>query len=371
LIRKRWAGSKAWVGGFLLVAGVFITGGVAKSRARVSSDAAFDDKVAAYVREKYGIPSNVKLTLDHPFEPSNFPGFLTSTLISDDGKDSKKTKVFLTNDRHYLILGELFPVGSDPKREIAERLRAQYKIPETTTLTVGPFHKSPYPNLLATTVTAETGKTSQNQDFYVTTDNHTLVLGNVLNLGVDLRRTALKTIVTTNQPSQGPARAPVIIVEYADLECPMCGRLHQFFETELLPKYPDKVRIIFKEFPLTAIHDWSLTAAIANECVYQIKPEAFAPYRTLIFQNQATTNATNVRDLLLGYADQVGVDRVTLAGCLDAKASLPLVEAGLREGKALDIQSTPTCFLNGRTVVGFSSADAYYQAVDEALKKPK
>jgi protein-disulfide isomerase len=349
---------------------MIVTGGVAKSRARVSSDAAFDDKVAAYVREKYGIPPNVKLTVD-PFQSSNFRGFLTSTLTTDNGKDSNKTKVFLTDDRHYLIVGELYTIGSDPTREIVQHLREQFKLPQTTTLTVGPFRKSAFPNLLVTTVAAETAKGKQNQDFYVTTDTHTLVAGNVLNLGVDLRRTALKTIVTTNQPSQGPARAPVTIVEYADLECPMCGRLHEFLETELLPKYPDKVRIIFKEFPLTAIHDWSLTAAIANECVYQIKPEAFASYRTLIFQNQATTNTTNVRDLLLGYADQVGVDRVTLAGCLDAKASLPLVEAGLREGKLLEILRTPTCFMNGRTMAGFPSADAYYQAVDEALKEAK
>jgi protein-disulfide isomerase len=160
-------------------------------------------------------------------------------------------------------------------------------------------------------------------------------------------------------------------VEYADLECPSCGRLHEFLEKELLPKYGDKIRVIFKEFPLVQIHDWSLTAAIANECVYEIKPEAFAPYRSLIFRNQSITNAANVRDDLLGYADQVGVDRVRLAGCLDSKASLPRVDEGSREGKHLDIRSTPTCFINGRIFVGFTSAEAYYKAVDAALKAAK
>jgi protein-disulfide isomerase len=151
----------------------------------------------------------------------------------------------------------------------------------------------------------------------------------------------------------------------------MCGKLHEFLEKELLPKYGDKVRVIFKEFPLVQIHDWSLTAAIANECVYDIKPEAFAPYRSLIFQNQASTNAANLRDNLLGYADQVGVDRVKLAACLDSKASLPLVDAGANEGKRLGIQSTPTCFINGRMLLGYPSAEAYYKAVDAALKGAK
>jgi protein-disulfide isomerase len=119
------------------------------------------------------------------------------------------------------------------------------------------------------------------------------------------------------------------------------------------------------------MHDWSKTAAIANECVYQIKPEAYAPYRSLIFQNQFTINVANVRDALMGYADQVGVDRVTLAGCLDSKASLPRVEEATREGKRLDIQSTPTCFINGRMLVGFPSPEAYYKAVDAALEEAK
>jgi len=219
------------------------------------------------------------------------------------------------------------------------------------------------------TVVADNPKGKQTEEFYMTSDNRVLVLGKILNLGVDLRREALRTIDTANQPSQGSAHAAVTIVEYADLECPMCGKLHDFLEKDLLPKYGDKVRIIFKEFPLVQIHDWSLTAAIANECVYKLKPEAFALYRTLVFQNQSTINAANVRDNLLTYADQVGVDRSSLAGCLDSKASMPRIDEGTNEARQLEVQSTPTCFINGRMLVGFTSPDAYYKAVDAALQE--
>jgi protein-disulfide isomerase len=349
---------------------VSIADEAATPRAHASADATLDAKIISFVREKYGVPDTVKLTVD-PFQSSNYPGFLSSTITVDDGKQSKKNNVFLTRDHHYLILGALFALSGDPKQDIVQHVREYFKIPEATSLTVGPFHNSGYPNLLATTVTLDNGKQKQPQDFYITKDNHTLVWGTILNLGLDPRREALRTIVTTNQPGEGPSRAPVTIVEYADLECPTCARLHEFFIKDLLPKYGDKVRVIFKEFPLVLIHDWSLTAAIANECVYEIKPEAFAPYRTLIFQNQSGTNAANVRDTLLGYADQVGVDPVRLAGCLDSKASLPRVDAGSREAKQLGIQSTPTCFINGRTIVGFMSPEAYYAAVDEALKEAK
>ena len=370
LIRKRWAGFEVWGGVLLLVAGVLIVGGAAKSTTSAPDDAVLGDKVAAYIRERYGIPDTVKVT-SGPIQSTNIPGFMVARITTDDGKEPKSTNVFLTNDHHYLIVGVLFILHTNSDAEIAQHIRDQFKLPPDAQVTVGPFHDSDFSNFLVTTVTAESGKQKQTQDFYVTKDNHVLVLGNVLDLGVNLRREALRTIQTAHQPTQGPARAPVTIVEYADLECPSCGRLHEFLEKDLLPKYGDKVRIIFKEFPLVQIHDWALTAAIANECVYEIKPEAFAPYRTLIFKNQTTINAANVRETLLGYADQVGVDRVKLAGCIDSKASLPRVDEGTREGKQLEIQSTPTCFINGRMLVGYPSPEAYYKTVDEALKAAK
>jgi protein-disulfide isomerase len=370
LIRKSWASFEVLGGVLLLVAGVLIAAGVAKPKANASDDAALDEKIISYVRQRFGIPDTVKVT-STPFQPSNYPGFLASTITTDDGKEAQKTSVFLTDDRHYLIVGFLFALSADPKGEIVQHIREQFKLPAATSVTAGPFHNSDFRDFLATTVTADNGKQKQTHDFYITKDNRTLVLGTVFNLGLDLKREALRTIVTTNQPTQGPAHAPVTIVEYADLECPMCGRLHEFLEKKLLPKYGDKVRVIFKEFPLVEIHDWSLTAAIANECVYEIKPEAFAPYRSWIFQNQSGTNAANLRDALLGYADQVGVDRVRLAGCLDSKASLPRVNEGTREAKRLEIHSTPTCFINGRMLVGYPSDEAYYKAVDAALKEAK
>jgi len=368
LIRKNGSSYQLWVAVLLLVTWVSIAHGVARVKANAIDDTALDEKITIFVRARFGIPDTVKITAS-PFQASNFQGFLASTITTDDGKQQKNTSVFVTADRHYLIVGMLFPLGKDPKNEIVQHIRQEFKVPETTTLTVGPFHDSGIPNFLATTVAAQSDKGKQTEDFYATSDNRVFVMGKILNLGVDLRREALKTIVTTNQPSQGPAHAPVIIVEYADLECPMCGKLHLFLENDLLPKYGDKVRVIFKEFPLVQIHDWSLTAAIANECVFKLKPEAFAPYRTLIFQNQTTTNAANVRDNLLAYADQVGVDRSNLAGCLDSKASMPRIDEGTSEAKKLEVQSTPTCFINGRMLVGFVSPDAYYKAVDEALQE--
>lgn len=351
---------------WLLAGSVGFGAGAAHSGGASAADAAFGDKVIHYIREKFPVPDNVKLTIEE-FQPFTYPDFEQALMTVDDGKQKRTQPVYVTKDHRYLIMGPLFLLGADPKAEIVQHIRELYKVPEATSLAVGPFQTSPFPNLYAFTLKAVNAGKEQTQNLHITKDSRCLVVGNILDLAVDPRRHALQTIATANHPSQGPAHAPVTIVEYADLECPTCARLHEFLEKEVLPKYGDKVRVVFKEFPLP-MHDWSLTAAIANECVYQNHREAFVPFRSLIFQNQGAFNVANVRDMLLALADQVGADRVQLAGCLDAKASLPRIEQDKQEAKRLDVQSTPTCFINGRIIVGSPPPDVFYQVVDDALR---
>ena len=335
-------------------------------KAAGADDPALEQKVIQYIREKFGLPDSVKLSAQ-PLRPYSYPALEEMPITLDDGKKVQTSPVFLTKDRHYLIVGGLFPAGSDFKSEIAQLLHSQYKVPATSTVTAGSLRTSPYPNFLETTVIVDNGKAKQTLEYYVTRDNRLLVIGSIFNLVVDPRQEALRTISLQNQPTQGPARAPVTIVEYADLQCPSCATLHSFLENDLIPKYEGKVRVVFKEFPLVAFHDWSLTAAIANECVYTMNPAAYVPFRTLVYKNQSAFNAVNVRDLLLNYADQAGVDRVRLAGCLDAKSSLPRIEQDLEEGKRLSVNSTPTSFINGKRIVGAASPTDFYKEVDEAL----
>jgi protein-disulfide isomerase len=116
------------------------------------------------------------------------------------------------------------------------------------------------------------------------------------------------------------------------------------------------------------MHDWSFTAAIADQCAFEINPSTYLPLRTAIFRSQQLINITNLRDTLLTYGEQAGLDKVQLAGCLDSKASLPRIQRDMAEAKRIEVTSTPSVFINGRLMVGLPSEDAYYQAIDEALK---
>jgi len=149
----------------------------------------------------------------------------------------------------------------------------------------------------------------------VTRNHRTGILGLVL----PFRRDFVERLIDAkDQPSAGPADARVTIVEYADLECPTCAYFQKFLDSEFFPHYGKKVRVVFKEFPLT-FHTWSTTAAVGNECAYQIDPSKFLNYRTLIFTNQEIINATNVREQLLHLGEQAGLNPFTLSSCLDTK----------------------------------------------------
>jgi len=255
--------------------------------------------------------------------------------------------------------------------KIIRYIRERFNIPDTIKLTVSPFQNSIYSDFFQITLTVDDGKEQRSQKFFVSKDGRYLVEGNIFTLGADPKREVVGSISLENQAGQGPTNAPVTIVEYSDLQCPTCARFHDFLEKEVVPKYGEKVRVVFKEFPLANIHDWSLPAAIANQCAYVIDPATFVPFRSLVFRSQNTLNATNARDSLLNLGEQTGIDRVKLATCIDSKSSLPRIEDSAREGQALGVAQTPTTFVNGKVVVGSPEPTEFFKIVDEALRASK
>jgi len=263
------------------------------------------------------------------------------------------------------------PNQAATREKIIKYIRQRFNIPDSVKVTVGDFRESAYPDFDAITLTLDDGKDKRAQPFFVSKDGRYLVEGNIYTLGGDPHKEIVQLISLADEPAQGPATAPVTLVEYSDLQCPTCARLHEMLETDILPKYGDKLRVVFKEFPLVNIHDWSPTAAVAAQCIYQIDPSKFVPFRSLVFQNQGMLDADHIRDKLLHLAAEVGVDNMKLAACLDSKASQPRIDADMQEGQALGIASTPTSFINGRVVVGAPALDDISKLIDAALKDSK
>jgi protein-disulfide isomerase len=233
------------------------------------------------------------------------------------------------------------------------------------------LRESAYQDFLETTVTLDDGKEKHSQPLFVSKDMRYLVEGSIFNLGGDPRQDIVRLISLQDQPAQGPASAPVTLVEYSDLECPVCAHFQEELETDIVPKYGDKLRVVFKEFPLVNIHDWALTGAIAAQCAYQIDPSAYVAFRSAVYKNQESITGEHARDLLLHFGAEAGIDNMKLAACIDSQGSLSRVEANMREGEALGIGQTPTSFINGRTLVGAPASAEFYKLIDEAMHDTK
>ncbi|MEJ2010382.1 MAG: thioredoxin domain-containing protein, partial [Acidobacteriota bacterium] len=258
----------------------------------------------------------------------------------------------ITKDGKYLVFGDVFvasrtvqnnPSANAPAtdQKIVNYVRTKFHVPDAVKLTVGPFQDSEYSAFYQTTIYGQEGEKKSSTLAFLTKDGRYMVIGSVFNLSVDPKKEVEQTINLNDQPTVGPANAPVTIVEFADLECPMCAETQKFIEDKLIPKYGNKIRVVFKEFPLVTIHDWALTAAIANECAYKLSPADYARYRTTIFAGQEMINAANVRTLLLDFGQRSGLKGIV---------------------------STPTLFINGTPVVGLN-VKRIYQLVDEGLQK--
>jgi len=255
--------------------------------------------------------------------------------------------------------------------KIIQFVRDRFGIPVADKITMTDLRESAFPDFLETTITVDDGKDKKSIPFYVSRNMKYMVEGSIFNLGGDPRQTIVRLISLKDQPAQGPASAPVTLVEYSDLECPICAKFHDQLETEIIPKYGDKLRVVFKEFPLVTIHDWALSGAIAAQCAYQIDPSTYVAFRSAVYKDQESMNADHARDMLLHFGAEAGIDNMKLAACIDSKDTLSRVEANMREGEALGIGQTPTSYVNGRIFIGAGPSADLYKLIDEAMHDPK
>jgi protein-disulfide isomerase len=146
-------------------------------------------------------------------------------------------------------------------------------------------------------------------------------------------------------PSQGPASAKVLVVEFGDFECPYCGE-EEPVVAQLLSDYAGRIRFVFEEFPLTQIHPY---AELASEAALAANAQGkFWPYHNLLYANQGALG----RESLDSYAMQLGLDMTAFDAALDDHTYAAAVAAEEAYGVKLGVQGTPTFFVNGTAVVG-------------------
>ncbi len=237
------------------------------------------------------------------------------------------------------------------QKNIEAYLRHLYAFGPDVLLVVGPPKETSIEGLLETTINLTIGENKETVKFYVSKDGKFLFRGEMSDMTKDPLVESRSQIQTKDAPSMGDPKALVTLVEYSDFECPVCRNLHDVLR-DMLPKYPGKLRVIFKDFPIEQLHPWARTAALAGRCAYQQNPAAFWKMYDFIYDNQEIISAANAWTMMLDYAGQSGLEADTFKVCMASPEAGDAVNASRANGQLLEVNSTPTVFVNGRRMVG-------------------
>jgi protein-disulfide isomerase len=260
-----------------------------------------------------------------------------------------------------------------PPTELQKKLQAYirdlYGFGTDFTITIGEPQPTPISDLLAVNVQVGFSGQSDSTIVYVSKDGKFLMRGELDDLSVDPLASIREAIHVDGFPSKGPADARVTVVEYADYECPVCRQTDTLLRTTLLPKYP-QIRLVFKDFPITDLHPWAMSAADAAHCVFVQDPSAFWKFHDSVFDSQDLISPDNAFDKLLDLASQAGLNPDQLKTCMADPATAQYIQAEQSEAQAVEVSSTPTIFVNGRRIVGPNEQLIEQYIQYEQTKKP-
>lgn len=160
----------------------------------------------------------------------------------------------------------------------------------------------------------------------------------------------------------------VQLIIYSDFQCPACHAVRKPVE-DLKNQFPNDLQVEFRHYPLERVHRWALTAALFAECAAE--QGKFWQYHDRLFEEQARwSGSAEAQTLFSKYAADLSLDLKRLGECLQSQSTLDRVKKDAASGRARQVRSTPTIFINERVFVGAKQLEEGGRtAVIEELKK--
>jgi protein-disulfide isomerase len=250
------------------------------------------------------------------------------------------------------------------KAQLEAYIRHLFVWPPPIEIQVADPQPGPMDGFYEVTVKGSQGEASQSESFYVSKDGQKILRGAVYDIKDNPFKKQLDLLKTQYQPAEGTAGAPVVIVEFSDFECPYCRQEAQILHDNLLKTYPKEVRLYYIDFPLETLHPWAKDASIAGRCVFHQNASTFWDYNDWIFQNQESIDPQSLKSKVLDFAKGKGLDTDQLAKCMDTRATEDEVNKAKALGLTLEVNSTPTLFVNGRRMGGAVAWEDLKRVID-------
>ncbi|HEY6308252.1 MAG TPA: thioredoxin domain-containing protein [Candidatus Angelobacter sp.] len=197
-------------------------------------------------------------------------------------------------------------------------------------------------------------KQPPNRLYILPDGQNAIVVADVIPFGADPFAPARAKLQAADGPVKGAQKPQILMVGFSDLECPHCKAAEPILD-KLLTDFP-QVRFVFQQFPLPAsLHPWAMKAAQYADCAGRMDKDAFWKYVNTVFENQGGIALATADDQLTAFASAVGLDGAKVAACAAAPETEARVKKSIDLGQSLDINETPTVFINGRRVKSLAS----------------
>ena len=163
-------------------------------------------------------------------------------------------------------------------------------------------------------------------------------------------------------PFKGPTKAPVTIVEFSDFHCPFCRRVIPTL-AQLESQYGEKIKLVFRDFPIESLHPGATKAHEAARCANE--QGKFWPYHDKLFAGPSTSSP----ELFKGLAKDVGLDAVAFETCLGSGKYEAAIKQDIEDGTRAGVSGTPAFFINGRLISGAQPLEAFARVIEDELAR--
>jgi len=257
-------------------------------------------------------------------------------------------------------------------RQIEVLVRSQFSVPADMELKLGTRKPSAMPGYDSLTVTLGRGGRTSSVDFLISKDNKTLSHLESYDLG----NIPSEHIPVDGRPVRGNPNAKVTVINFDDLECPYCARMHEQLFPETLERYKDKVRFVYKDDPLVELHPWALHAAVDANCIAAQNGSAYWGYVDYLHAHGQEVTGSD-RDPAKSFVtlDKIAaeqgrifkLDPARLDACVK-KQDESAVRTSMHEAEALGIEGTPSLFISGEHIYGAVPEEQVWTVIDRALR---
>ncbi len=267
------------------------------------------------------------------------------------------------------------PAPQDLNRRVERQVRSVLQAPAYVKIEVTDRKPSDkFAGFDDLTVMLSAGEHKQPVHFLISKDNQTMYSMSKIDLSKDPYQAIMDKIDTTGRPVRGNPAAKVTVIVFDDFQCPFCSRMHVTINSSL-KSYGDRIKVIYKDFPLSDIHPWATRAAIDSQCLASQSSGAFWDFADYVHGNGPQISGQ--KRALEGQFDELDrittdmgrrhdVDMTKLNACIKEQPKTQL-DASVAEATRLNIDSTPAIYINGQKLEGAVPQSEFEAVLDQAL----